>query len=145
VGNEIVVHKISNYMQQTPSGNILIGGCGFVAPNAGIGVWESLPTPVVQEAIEQVLPRIFPSLASNLRVMQRWAGLLGCTADMHPIVDYAPTLPGVIFVGGFSGHGMPFGMRFGQLLATAVTTGYLPPALSPFRLDRPSLKRWELP
>ncbi len=133
------------YMQQTPSGNILIGGCGFVAPNAGIGVWKSLPTSVVQEAIEQVLPRIFPSLASKLRVMQRWAGLLGCTTDMHPIVDYAPTLPGVIFVGGFSGHGMPFGMRFGQLLATAVTSGYLPPALSPFRLDRPSLERWELP
>lgn len=131
------------YMQQTPSGNILIGGCGFVAPNAGMGVWESLPTAVVQAAIERVLPRIFPSLAPQLRVMQRWAGILGCTTDMHPIVDYAPTSPGVIFVGGFSGHGMPFGMRLGQLLATAVTSGNLPPALNSLRLDRPSLKRWD--
>lgn len=76
--------------------------------------------------------------------MQRWAGILGCTTDMHPVVDYAPNLPGVIFVGGFSGHGMPFAMRFGQLLAAAATSRILPAALSPFRLDRPSLEKWQL-
>ena len=129
------------YMQQTPAGTILIGGCGSLAPNAGVGVLESVPTAPVQEAIEQVLPRIFPQLASRLHVVQRWAGLLGCTQDMHPIVDYAPTFPQVFFVGGFTGHGMPFGLRFGQLLAEAATNGSLPSALKPFRLDRPSLKR----
>ncbi len=133
------------YLQQALSGHILIGGCGVVAPNAGFGVWESLPTDSVQQAIEQVLPRIFPSLAPQLHVAQRWAGLLGYTTDSHPIVDAAPNLPGVFFVGGFSGHGMPFGMRLGQLLATTITSGTLSPALAPFRLDRPSLKRWELP
>lgn len=133
------------YMQQTPDGAILIGGCGSVAPNADIGVWESHPTIEVQKAIEHILPRIFPSLLPQLRVDQRWAGLLGCTTDMHPLIDEIQTLPGVFFVGGFSGHGMPFGMRLGQLLATAVTDGSLPSALRPFRLDRPSLKRWQLP
>jgi gamma-glutamylputrescine oxidase len=129
------------YMQQAPSGTLLIGGCGSVAPNAGVGVWESVPTTLVQKAIEQIFPQIFPQLAPQLRVVQRWAGLLGCTEDMHPIVDYAPTFPRVFFVGGFSGHGMPFGMRFGQLLATAAMDGSLPSALRPFRLDRPSLGR----
>ncbi len=129
------------YMQQTPSGTLLIGGCGSVAPNAGVGVWESVPTTMVQKAIEQIFSQIFPQLTPQLRVMQRWAGILGCTEDMHPIVDYAPTFPQVFFVGGFTGHGMPFGMRFGQLLATAAMEGSLPSALRPFRLDRPSLKR----
>ena len=134
------------YLQQTPSGHILIGGCGILAPNAGFGAWESLPTDSVQKAIEQVLPRIFPALTPHLRVEQRWAGLLGYTTDRCPIVDVAPTLPGVFFVGGFSGHGMPFGMRLGQLLATAVTSGTLPPVeLAPFRLARPSLKQWHTP
>jgi len=54
-----------------------------------------------------------------------------------------PTLPNVFIVGGFSGHGMPFGMRFGQLLASATATGSVPPALKPFQLDRPTLKKWE--
>ncbi|GHO70788.1 FAD-dependent oxidoreductase [Ktedonobacter sp. SOSP1-52] len=138
----LTVHmNTGEYMQQTPSGNILIGGCGSVAPNAGVGIWESMPTIPVQKAIEQVLPRIFPLLAPQLRVVQRWAGILGCTQDMHPIVDVAPTFPQVFFVGGFTGHGMPFGLRFGQLLATAAMGGFLPSALQPFRLDRPSLGR----
>lgn len=129
------------YMQQTPSGSILIGGCGSVASNAGVGVWESVPTSAVQNAIEQTLPQLFPRLAPRLHVVQRWAGLLGCTQDMHPIVDYAPPFAQVFFVVGFSGHGMPFGLRFGQLLATAAMDGSLPAALQPFRLDRPSLRR----
>ncbi len=131
------------YLQQTPSGHILIGGCGTLAPNAGFGVWESLPTDSVQKAIEHVLPRIFPTLTPHLQVEQRWAGLLGYTTDLCPVVDAAPHLPGVFFVGGFSGHGMPFGMRLGQLLATTAISGTLPAELTPFRLDRLSLKRWE--
>lgn len=133
------------YWQQTPSGHILIGGCGVIAPHAGFGVWESVPTAPVQEAIEQILPRFSPSLAPDLRVAHRWAGLLGYTTDIHPIVDTAPAIPGVFFVGGFSGHGMPFGMRFGQLIAQAATSGSLPSELDAFRLDRPSLNRWQFP
>jgi glycine/D-amino acid oxidase-like deaminating enzyme len=132
------------YMQQTPSGVILIGGCGSVAPNADIGVMASQPIAEVQEAIESILPRIFPSLVPQLHVKQRWAGLLGYTTDMHPLVDQVPAIPEAFFVGGFSGHGMPFGMRIGQLLATAVISRSLPSVLTPFRLDRPSLKRWDL-
>ena len=129
------------YWQQRPDGTIMIGGCGSVAPGHDIGVWENQPTAVVQEAIEGVLPRLFPSLAP-LQVVQRWAGLLDFTTDMQPIVDIVPDMPQVLFVGGFSGHGMPFGMRFGQLLATAVQSEALPSALTPFRLDRPTLSKW---
>jgi len=129
------------YWQQTPDGTLLIGGCSSVAPRGDLGVWETQPTVVVQETIEQVLPRLFPSLAP-LRVVQRWAGTLGCTTDMHPIVDRVPQLPRAYFVGGFTGHGMPFGVRFGQLLAEAVISDTLPVELKPYRLDRPTLKQW---
>jgi glycine/D-amino acid oxidase-like deaminating enzyme len=128
------------YWQQTRDGTILIGGCGSVAPGEDIGIWESQATMVVQEAIEQILPRLFPSL-SHLQVVRRWAGLMGSTSDSHPIVDRAPNMPGVFVVGGFSGHGMPFGLCFGQLLATAVISGALPSAFEPYRLNRPTLKR----
>jgi glycine/D-amino acid oxidase-like deaminating enzyme len=133
------------YLHQTPSGSILVGGCGILASNAGVGIWESVPLPPVQEALERIVPRIFPALTPQLHVTQRWAGLMGCTTDLHPIVDYAPSHPGVLFVGGFSGHGMPFGLRFGQLLSEAALSGELPAALWPFRLDRPSLGRWDHP
>lgn len=136
----VTVHE---YWQQTPDGTILIGGCGSVAPNEDVGIWENSPTKVVQDAIEQVLPRLFPAL-TPLQVARQWAGLLDYTTDNHPIVDRVPDMPRVFFVCGFSGHGMPYGMRFGQLLAATVQSGELPPALQPFRLDRPTLRKWSL-
>ena len=129
------------YWQQTSDGTILIGGCNSVAPDGDLGIWERQPTEVVQKAIEQILPRLFPLLAP-LQVVQRWAGTLGCTTDMHPIVDWVPDLPHVCFVGGFTGHGMPFGMRFGQLLAEAVVSEIMPVELKLYRLHRPTLRMW---
>src|SRR5207244_4054724 len=71
---------IDEYWHQTPDGAILIGGCSSVAPGEDVGVWETQPTTVVQDALEQVLPRLFPEL-SYLQVKQRWAGLLDYSAD----------------------------------------------------------------
>jgi gamma-glutamylputrescine oxidase len=48
-------------------------------------------------------------------------------------------VPNTWVVGGFCGHGMPFGMRLGQLLAQAAAGGAPPAALTPFRLDRSTL------
>ncbi len=132
--------EAGEYWQQTPDGTILIGGCNTVAPRGDLGVWETQSTTVVQEAIEHILPRLFPSLGP-LQVHQRWAGTLGCTTDMHPIIDRVPDHTHAYFVGGFTGHGMPFGMRFGQLLAEAVTSGTMPVELNPYRLGRPTLRK----
>ena len=61
------------------------------------------------------------------------------TSDDLPVVATAPGLPNVWVAGGVSGHGMSFGPRLGQLLTQAVTTGVLPGALAPLRMDRPTL------
>jgi glycine/D-amino acid oxidase-like deaminating enzyme len=128
------------YWQQTPDGTIVLGGCRAIAPGQDIGIRDSRPTPEVQAALEQVLPSLFPELA-NLRVARRWAGLMAFTTDYLPIADRAPGLPNTWVVGGFCGHGMPFGMRLGQLLAQAAIEGSPPAALTPLRRDRPSLQK----
>jgi glycine/D-amino acid oxidase-like deaminating enzyme len=126
------------YWQQTVNGSILIGGCRAVAPSGDVGVRELEPTPEVTGALEAVLPRLFPDLA-GLRLARRWAGPMAFTADYLPIADAAPGMPGVWVTGGFSGHGMPYGPRLGQLLAEAAMTGMTPTPLAPLRLDRPTL------
>lgn len=126
------------YWQQAPDGTIILGGCRAVAPGQDVGIRDSRPTPEVQAALEQVLPSLFPALA-GLHVARRWAGLMAFTADYLPIADRAPKLPNTWVVGGFCGHGMPFGMRLGQLLAQAAIAGAPPAALTPFRLDRTTL------
>jgi glycine/D-amino acid oxidase-like deaminating enzyme len=132
------VTSTGEYWQQAPDGAIVLGGCRAVAPGHDTGIRESRPTPEVQAALELVLPRLFPMLA-GLQVARRWGGLMAFTDDLLPIADRAPELPGAWVVGGFCGHGMPFGMRLGQLLAQATTSGARPAALMPFRLDRPTL------
>jgi gamma-glutamylputrescine oxidase len=127
------------YWQQTVDGTIVLGGCRAVAPENDVGVRVSLPTPEVQSALERILPRLFPAL-NGLLIKHRWAGLMAFTPDYLPIADRVPDMPHAWVVGGFSGHGMPFGLRLGQLLAETVTNGSPPADLKPFRLDRPTLR-----
>ncbi|MCS6939105.1 MAG: FAD-binding oxidoreductase [Roseiflexus sp.] len=133
------VTPTGEYWHQTPDGAIVIGGCRACAPGRDVGVTETVPTPEVMAAIEQILPRLFPKIG-YLEVTRRWAGLMAFTADYVPVADAAPEMPGVWVAGGFCGHGMPFGMRFGQLLAEAALTGATPAALAPFRVTRPTLQ-----
>ncbi|MGB3330731.1 MAG: FAD-binding oxidoreductase, partial [Thermomicrobiales bacterium] len=127
------------YWQQTPDGAIVIGGCRAVAPHGDLGVREMVPTPEVTDAIERVIPGLFPQL-DRLTVARRWAGLMAFTADYVPVADAVPGMPGVWATGGYCGHGMPFGPIVGQLLAEAVATGQTPEALQPLRIARPTLK-----
>ena len=134
-GLSVHLSETGEYWQQTPSGTILLGGCRTSAEGHDVGIRESQPTPEVQQALEGVLPQLLPQLP-ELHVAHRWAGLMAFTLDLLPIVDRAPDFPHTWFVGGFCGHGMPFGLRFGQLLAEAVIQNTVPTALIPFRLAR---------
>ncbi len=144
MGMSVALTPTGEYWQQTRDGTIVLGGCRAVAAGDDVDVRVSQPTLEVQTVLEQVLPRLFPRLG-GLRVQHRWAGLMAFTPDYLPIADGAPDMPGVWVVGGFCGHGMTFGMRLGQLLAEAATSGRSPVALVPFRLDRPTLMQPHLP
>lgn len=133
------VTPTGEYWQQTLDGTIVLGGARAVASGGDVGVLDNRPTEEVQGAIEEVLPRLFPELG-GLRVVQRWAGPMAFTADHMPIVDRVPGLARGWFVGGFSGHGMPFGLRFGQLLAEFVIEGQTADLLRPFSRERKTLQ-----
>jgi gamma-glutamylputrescine oxidase len=139
-GFGVGVTPTGEYGQQTSAGSVIFGGCRAVAPDRDVEPREMVATPVVQEALDAALPRLFPSLA-GVPIAQRWAGLMAFTPDYLPIADAAPDLPGVWFAGGFCGHGMPFAPVFGRLLAQAATTGAKPAALDPFSLSRPTLQK----
>jgi len=138
MGIGVAVTATGEYWQQTLDGSIVLGGCREVAPEHEVGMRESRPTEEVQEALERVFPRLFPRL-DGLRVERRWAGLMAFTPDYVPIADSVPGIPKAWIVGGFCGHGMPFGMRLGQLLAESVTSGITANGLHPLRLKRPTL------
>lgn len=132
------VTSTGEYWHQTPEGAIVLGGCRAIAPGGEVGVTSEGTTPEVQQALEQVFPQLFPEL-HGLQVQQRWSGLMAFTNDYMPICDTVPDQPHIWYVGGFCGHGMPFGMSLGDLLAEAAASGKHPEGLRPLRLDRPTL------
>ncbi|GCE18642.1 NAD(P)/FAD-dependent oxidoreductase [Dictyobacter kobayashii] len=131
------------YWQQRPDGTIVLGGCGSVEGDARLRVWDMQTTEKVQDALQTVLPQLFPAL-THLQVTQRWAGLLDYTTDGTPIVDKLENMPGVYIVAGFSGHGMPFGIRIGQYLSKTINNNLIPTELKLYRWSRPTLKEWEI-
>jgi gamma-glutamylputrescine oxidase len=134
------VTPTGEYWHQTPDGSIVLGGCRAIAPDGEVGLLQDGTTPEVQAALEGVFPRLFPQL-SGLKVERRWSGPMAFTHDYTPIADRVPGLDRAWFVGGFCGHGMPFGLRLGQLLAEAATTNVKPATMAPLRLDRPTLSK----
>lgn len=140
VGIGAGVTPTGEYWHQTPDGSIVLGGCRAMALDGEVGLLAEGITDEVQSALEGVFPRLFPQLG-GLQVAQRWSGPMAFTRDHNPIADRVPGMDQAWFVGGFSGHGMPFGMRVGQLLAQAATQGTTPTELHALRLDRPTLTR----
>lgn len=132
------ITETGEYGQQLPGGEIVFGGCRTLAPGRDVGVHGFDVHPDVQRGIEEVLPRLFPRLRLG-RVVDRWSGTMAFTRDHNPIVD---RLPGssIYFAGGFSGHGMPFAMLFGQWLAQAALTGELPEGTGTYAMGRDTLR-----
>jgi glycine/D-amino acid oxidase-like deaminating enzyme len=128
------------YWQQTLDGSIVLGGMRAAATNRDENMYDIGITDEVQNALDTVLPRLFPGL-KDLPVTRRWAGLMGFTPDYVPVVDAMPDTPGVWAAGGFCGSGMPFGMVVGKYLAQAAVEMKTPAEVAPLSLNRPTLKK----
>ncbi|MBO0663987.1 FAD-binding oxidoreductase [Jiella sp. MQZ9-1] len=72
----------------------------------------------------------------NVKVAQRWAGLIDVTPDAVPVISTVDSVPGLTIATGFSGHGFGLGPGAGRLTADLVTgsTPIVDPAA--FRFSR---------
>ncbi|MCP3804353.1 FAD-binding oxidoreductase [Allokutzneria sp. A3M-2-11 16] len=113
------------YWQQTPDGRVVLGGCRGAGAMDRMDALAGVPEDAVHEALLGVLPRLFPDIGP-IRATDSWVGPMAFTADLVPVASRVRER--VWAVGGFSGHGMPFGLSLGRMLASAVTSGS---ALSP--------------
>lgn len=126
------------YWQQTLDGSIVLGGCRQVAHNKDVDLYDIGITDDVQQALDAVLPRLFPAL-SNVKIARRWAGMMAFTPDYIPVIDAMPDMPNVWAGGGFCGSGMPFGFMAGYYLAQSASQGKTAAELAPLAYSRPTL------
>jgi len=63
-------------------------------------------------------------------VTHRWAGIMGFSADLLPVVGALPDSPGLYVTGGYSGVGNVLGHLCGGIAADLIATGSHPQAPS---------------
>ncbi len=103
------------YVRQRADGRVLLGGARHLHRDAEVGLVDAT-TPELQADLEAYLAQHVPSLA-GARVERRWSGPMGFSPDGLPRLGAVAGVPGAWWAGGFTGHGMGYGLRFGRLAA----------------------------
>ncbi|PEN14092.1 FAD-dependent oxidoreductase [Longibacter salinarum] len=122
------------YARQLDGGTILAGGGRYQHRETEVG-YEDATTPAVQADIERYLHTHFP-WTTNLRIESRWSGTMGFSPDNRPVVGRVPNCPSCLYATGFTGHGMGYGVRMGQMLADTLVQDEPPKSYKLFTAER---------
>ena len=118
LGHPVYSHEGFVYIRQRSDGRILLGGARHLHLEEEVG-YEDATTATLQADLEAYLARHFPVVGTP-KIERRWSGTMGFSPDSLPVVGRIPGPSSVHFAAGFTGHGMGFSVRFGQLIARAV-------------------------
>jgi gamma-glutamylputrescine oxidase len=119
---------VLDYFRQLADGRVLIGGFRQLAKDTEVGTADVVH-PDIQRALEDFLRHHFPALAAT-PIEYRWSGTMGFSADSLPIIGALPGRTSLYLLGGYTGHGIGWGFKAGQLLANLILRGEQPPWVS---------------
>ena len=119
--------------KQSASGTVLIGG--GQQGRADLDQEQSWVNVVNLARSAQTATDLFPQMR-GVRIARSWCGIEAETPDRLPILDFSPTVPGLIHVFGFSGHGFQLGPICGVAVADLATRGATDLPIRPFTATR---------
>jgi gamma-glutamylputrescine oxidase len=105
-----------DYWHQTADDRLILGGRRDVRLQGEFTAEETITEPV-QDALERFAAEL---LGESPRIVARWAGIFGTTADRMPLAGAVPGRDGVWVAAGYSGHGNVLGFACGDLVAGAI-------------------------
>ena len=110
---------IFNYYRLTRDRRIMFGGGRPIyqaAKGKPLAGATDIAEPKCWREQRRVFARLFPSL-SDVAIVKQWSGTIGMTLDRFPMIGELSEAPGVLFVGGWSGHGVGLATASGVLVA----------------------------
>lgn len=127
------VNRGREYLRTADRGLVLVGGCRALG-----GSEEEACVDGISETVQQGIERFAAELLGRIGpVVARWSGIMGFSADGHPLIGPVdrPGWPGgaVWFCGGFTGHGMSLAVQCAEAAVDAMLGG----TPTPFALSRP--------
>ena len=91
-----------------------------VSPFEAIRILDPAPSQSIMTETLDSLGKAYPAF-NNIKIEERWGGMIDATPDAVPVIDRIDTIPGLHMASGFSGHGFGLGPGAGKLMAEIVT------------------------
>jgi glycine/D-amino acid oxidase-like deaminating enzyme len=109
--------------RKAPGGRVLVGaGAKYFYDNGLYHRGDVFLFPALRRVLEKNFPALRPYPFEHT-----WTGPMGCTTDQEPIIGTEGATGGIIYCGGYCGHGLAMGTKAGSFLA-GMLHGEAPPA-----------------
>ncbi len=125
----VMSNTIHAYMSQSDKGELVIGA----GTDAYVSYSQTGGLHIASATLEAIC-EMFP-IASRVRMMRNWGGIVDTTPDRSPIVGKTP-VPGLFVNCGWGTGGFKATPGSGQLFAHQMATGEPHPIAAPFSLER---------
>jgi glycine/D-amino acid oxidase-like deaminating enzyme len=106
-----------------------------VTPFEEVRILDPKPYDHLLADAARALVEAYPAFR-DMRIEERWAGMIDATPDAVPVIDQIEAVPGLHLATGFSGHGFGLGPGAGKLMAEIVMGKQPCVDPSPFRFSR---------
>ncbi len=125
----VMSNTIHAYMSQSDKGELVIGA----GTDAYVSYSQTGGLHIVSSTLEAIC-EMFP-IASRVRMMRNWGGIVDTTPDRSPIIGKTP-VPGLFVNCGWGTGGFKATPGSAHLFAHQMATGEPHPIAAPFSLDR---------
>ncbi len=119
-GRECIIdcRRLFNYFRLTEDNRIVFGG-GMPRYRWGGSLRESRSRAKDWRALSRELKSVFHML-DDLKIAHAWTGVIGYVLDTMPTVRPLKRMPGVHYVGAWSGHGIALSIRSGAWITDII-------------------------
>lgn len=117
-----------DYFRQIANGEFLVGGFRQQEKETEVGYSDHI-TPGIQASLDKFVQEHLPPLRGK-KITHRWAGVMGFSVDGQPMIGSLPEDQQVMFVGGFTAHGIGLAFHSAKCLTDLIFGRPIPKFIS---------------
>ena len=124
------------YWRQLSDGRLIVGGWRNRSFDTELQTFDETPNEGVQRHLDAFVHETLN--LPQVGIANRWAGIMGFTADSLPLIGRLPGVPNCFIAGGYTGHGNAFAIHAALLISELVLGRTSPDEelFDPARFDR---------
>jgi gamma-glutamylputrescine oxidase len=106
------------YWRQLSDGRLVVGGWRNRSFDTESQTYDETPKEGVQQHLDAFIHKTLN--LPHIGIANRWAGIMGFTADSLPLIGRLPGVPNCFIAGGYTGHGNAFAIHAALVISELV-------------------------